>query len=125
MQPHEHALPHMNIEPVKLKLQCPKGKIKPTPQMRERRYKKIDIEAIETFVELGLRNGLLVDVVSPVQNPLHCVRTEKFDDNGNRIGTKTRITADCRKNNSLNCGIHNYAFQKMTSTRSTKATCTS
>ena len=78
--------------------------------MRERSYKKIDIEAIENFVEAGLLNDLLTEVISPVQNPLHVVRTDKYDEQGKKIDVKTRIVPDCRKNNSLNCGLFNYAF---------------
>ena len=107
---NEHKLPQLKIDPVKIPLKSTDGKIQPTPQMRERSYKQIDVEAIEAFVEAGLLNDLLTEVISPVQNPLHVVRTEKFDENGDRIGVKTRITADCRKNNIINCGIFNYAF---------------
>ena len=110
VQNHEYLLPALATDPMVIPLKSTTGTILPTLQMRERHYKQIDVEAIENFVEIGLMNGLLRDIKSPVQNPLHCVRTEKFDESGNRVGIKTRITADCRRNNIKNCADYNYAF---------------
>jgi len=110
VQPEEYSLPKLKIDPVKIPVKSVKGYIMPTPQMRERHYKEIDIEAIETFVEAGIINDLIEECISPVQNPLHVVRTAIYDVHGKQTGTKTRITADCRKNNIVNCAMFNYAF---------------
>ena len=106
----EFKLNMLNIKPVKIPIKSPEGRILPTQQFRGRRYKPRDIDAIDQFIKESLESGLIEPSVSAVQNPLHIVRTQKYDAEGQKIGEKVRITHDARKNNELNAQDFNYAF---------------
>ena len=106
----EFKLNVINVTPLRIPLKSPEGRVLPTPQFRGRNYKPQDISDIDAFIKDSLESGLIEESKSAVQNPLHLVRTKKYDENGSLIGVKTRVTHDCRKNNELNAQEINYAF---------------
>ena len=104
----EYMMPKLNIDPVCIPIKA--DQIESTPPVSKRNYKDIDIEAINTFVEAGLLNGLLVQAQSNCVSPLHVVRTSKYDDNGNKVSEKVRPVIDLRVVNKINLQDFHYPF---------------
>ena len=96
---HDYLLDKINMPPIKLGTKSPE--IKPTPPPGRRHFSERHDEAISTWLEVGLMNGLISRTQSDTVSPLHCV--EQKD--------KLRIVMDSRKVNEQ-LSLYNYVFPK-------------
>ena len=97
---HDYLLDKINMPPIKLGTKSPE--IKPTPPPGRRHFSERHDEAISTWLEVGLMNGLISRTQSDTVSPLHCV--EQKD--------KLRIVMDSRKVNEQ-LSLYNYVFPKI------------
>ena len=97
----EYGHSFMKIEPIDLPVKS--ENIKQSPPLAKRRYTAKEQELINTFIETGLKSGLIEQIQSPCASALHVV----FQ------GAKSRIVSDMRFVNSM-AQTQAYAFPKPT-----------
>ena len=97
---HDYLLDKISIPPIKLGTKS--EIIVPTPPPARRHFTEKHDEAISTFLEIGLMNGLIQRQQSDTVSPLHAV-----EQNG-----KIRIVMDSRKVNEQ-LSLYNYIFPRI------------
>ena len=97
---HDYLLDKISIPPIKLGTKS--EVIVPTPPPARRHFSEKHDEAISTFLEIGLMNGLIQRQQSDTVSPLHAV-----EQNG-----KIRIVMDSRKVNEQ-LSLYNYIFPRI------------
>ena len=97
---HDYILDKIDMPPIRLGTKSPD--IKPTPPPGRRHFSERHDEALSTWLEVGLMNGLISRTQSDTVSPLHCV-----DQND-----KLRVVMDSRKVNEQ-LSLYNYVFPKI------------